>query len=122
MTRDEFMREARGAVDQAFEHRKNGIMNVVERAWSEGKRNAEVETLRAAIEEALDRRQEAETIKNGSEFVTWGDYLKRVGVLFEGWDDPGTVYYNGKYVIESLAEPIPPYIAERLSQCLERSK
>lgn len=122
MTRDEFMRKAREAVDQAFEHRKNGIMNVVEQAWSEGKRNAEVETLRAAIEEALDRRQEAETTKNGSEFVTWGDYLKRVGVLFEGWDDPGTVYYNDKYVIESLAKPIPPYIAEKLSQCLERSK
>ena len=122
MTRDEFMKKARGTVDQAFEHRKNGIMNLVEQAWAEGKHNADVETLRAAIEEALDRRQEAETIKNGSEFISWGDYLKHVGVLFEGWDDPGTVYYNGKYVIESLMEPIPPCIAERLSQCLERSE
>lgn len=97
-------------------------MNLVEQAWAEGKHNAEVETLRAAIEEALDRRQETETIKNGSESISWGDYLKRVGVLIEGWDDFGMVGYNGKYIIESLMKPIPPCVAERLSQYLERSK
>lgn len=60
MTRDDFMKEARETTQAILQGKENGIMNLVQRAWAEGKRNAEVETLRAAIYEALDRREPKE--------------------------------------------------------------
>lgn len=53
MTRDEFMREARKTAGKILESKENGIMNLVQQAWAEGKRNAEVETLSELINEAL---------------------------------------------------------------------
>lgn len=57
MTRDEFMQEARKAAGRILESKVNGIMNLVQQAWAEGKRNAEVETLSTAINEALNKRE-----------------------------------------------------------------
>lgn len=42
MTRDEFMEYAKEAIDRAFDGKRNRMMNLVEQAWAEGKRNAEV--------------------------------------------------------------------------------
>lgn len=53
MTRDEFMREARETAGRILESKENGIMNLVQQAWAEGKRNAEIETLSGLINEAL---------------------------------------------------------------------
>ena len=53
MTRDDFMAKARGTARQILEGKENGIMNLVQQAWAEGKRNAEAETLKDAIEQAL---------------------------------------------------------------------
>ena len=53
MTRDDFMAKARGTARQILEGKENGIMNLVQQAWAEGKRNAEVETLKQAVVEAF---------------------------------------------------------------------
>lgn len=53
MTRDEFMREARKTAGRILESKENGIMNLVQQAWAEGKRNAEIETLSGLINAAL---------------------------------------------------------------------
>lgn len=47
MTREEFMKHAEQEIAQVLNKEKNRIMNIVEQAWAEGKRNAEV----AAFEE-----------------------------------------------------------------------
>lgn len=56
MTRDEFMKVARGDACEILKGRENQIMNLVQRAWAEGKRNTEVETIKESIIEALDKR------------------------------------------------------------------
>ena len=42
MTREEFMEHAEQEITQVLNKEKNRIMNIVEQAWAEGKRNAEV--------------------------------------------------------------------------------
>lgn len=79
MTRDEFMKVARVDAGRILESKENGIMNLVERAWAEGKRNAEVDTLKAALEEALDKRDKICTINN--------ERHERIGRIFEALDD-----------------------------------
>lgn len=63
MTRDEFLEHAGREVDSAFGNRKNRMMNLVEQAWAEGKRNAEVDTLKEAIEAALASKTAGESVK-----------------------------------------------------------
>lgn len=53
MTRDEMMKYAREQVDEAFSGKRNRMMNLVEQAWAEGKRNAETEAAREMIGQAL---------------------------------------------------------------------
>ena len=60
MTREEFMIKARTTARQILDGKENGIMNLVQQAYAEGKRHAEVETLREAIEEALNKRDSVE--------------------------------------------------------------
>ena len=40
MEREKFMQEARIAAHRILEGKENGIMNLVQQAWAEGKRNA----------------------------------------------------------------------------------
>jgi hypothetical protein len=40
MNRDDFMKEARVTAQGILQGKENGIMNLVQRAWAEGKRNA----------------------------------------------------------------------------------
>ena len=54
MTRDEFMKHAEQEIEQAFRGQRNRMMNLVEQAWAEGKRNAEVEVFTAAGNELLN--------------------------------------------------------------------
>ena len=42
MTRDEFMQHAEHEIAQALDGQKNRLMNLVQQAWAEGKRNAEI--------------------------------------------------------------------------------
>ena len=49
MTREEFMRHAAGEIDMVFRGQRNRMMNLVEQAWAEGKRNAETESITNVI-------------------------------------------------------------------------
>lgn len=54
MTRDEFMKHAEQEIDLAFRGQKNRMMNLVEQAWAEGKRNAEVDIFKEAGSELIN--------------------------------------------------------------------
>ena len=41
MTREEFMKHAEQEIEQALNGQKNRMMNLVQQAWAEGKRNQE---------------------------------------------------------------------------------
>jgi len=59
MTRDEFMEEARKEIDRVLLTHKNRLMNLVMKAWSEGKKNAEyahIDELGNDILESLKKR------------------------------------------------------------------
>ena len=55
MEREKFMQDARAISHKILEGKENAIMNLVQQAWAEGKRNAEVETLRSAMDEAINK-------------------------------------------------------------------
>ena len=54
MTRDEFMKHAEQEIEQAFRGQRNRMMNLVEQAWAEGKRNAEIDVFTAAGNELVN--------------------------------------------------------------------
>lgn len=99
MEREKFMQEARLTAHRILEGKENGIMNLVQQAWAEGKRNAEVETLRAAIDEALDRREPKE-VPVDAVYPSWGEWLQRM--------------YNSMNYAGIFITPIPADIAEKL--------
>lgn len=108
MEREKFMQEARLTAHRILEGKENGIMNLVQQAWAEGKRNAEVETLREAIEEALDRREPKMTIQDVDRmkdpvYPVWRDWLR-------------DLYGNPNMSMTDILEsPINSEIAERLN-------
>ena len=54
MTRDEFMKHAQEEVDAAFRGQRNRMMNLVEQAWAEGKKNAETERVTEIGQNMID--------------------------------------------------------------------
>ena len=56
MTRDEFMGYANAEVDEVVGRQKNRIMNIVHRAWAEGKKAAEIEGISEIVKAALEQR------------------------------------------------------------------
>ena len=66
MTREEFMKRAEAEIDQAFRGQRNRMMNLVEQAWTEGKRNAEIDGVTSIVKDALDKLSE----ENKEETVT----------------------------------------------------
>ena len=54
MKRDEFMDKARQELDLIMTSRKNAIMNIIEQAWAEGKRNAEVDEITKIVQGAIE--------------------------------------------------------------------
>jgi hypothetical protein len=118
MEREKFMQEARLTAHRILEGKENGIMNLVQQAWAEGKRSAEVETLRAAIEEALNERDHKQE-QTCAVYPTWIEWLKREGVIpyLDGLvittveDD---CFCNAHININEIAmKPIPADIAEK---------
>ena len=105
MEREKFMQEARRTAHQILESKENGIMNLVQQAWAEGKRNAEVETLRAAIDEALDRREpKAVEVKPKT---TWGEFLCNIGLIHDCTESEDVV-------LRLFNNVIPDDIAQKL--------
>ena len=110
MEREKFMQEARLTVHRILEGKENGIMNLVQQAWAEGKRNAEVETLRAAIEEALNKGEQKSDLE--VVYPTWKEWLIQQNVL-----KPELIYIDGidwQSAGDNLNEPIPSDTAEKL--------
>ena len=86
MTRDEFMVKARETARHILEGKENGIMNIVQQAWAEGKRNAEVETLKEAVVEAFCNGcatvDESHNVGyKEPTYTTWGEYLCNIGLI-----------------------------------------
>ena len=111
MEREKFMQEARLIARRILEGKENGIMNLVQQAWAEGKRNAEVETLRAAIDEALDRREPKVEPAEDAVYPTWADYISKLvihDICVEKISGPETV------LTYAMKTPIPADIAEKL--------
>ena len=61
MTRGEFMAYAEAEVDEIVGRQKNRIMNVVSRAWAEGKKAAEIEGISEIVKAALEQTREVLT-------------------------------------------------------------
>lgn len=79
MNRDEFLEIAAREIIDMFRSNRNRMEGLVERAWAEGKRNAEVETLRRVIDEALLKR-EGNDDAIPLEWIKWRiDHAKRDG-------------------------------------------
>ena len=105
MEREKFMQEARETAHKILAGKENGIMNLVQQAWAEGKRSAEVETLRAAINEALDKREpKAVEIKPKT---TWGEFLCNIGLIHDCTESEDVV-------LRLFNNAIPDDIAEKL--------
>jgi len=62
MTREEFMREARETAKKILAGKENGIMNLVQQAWAEGKRNAEVEAITEIVRQAYDQVKQKDEV------------------------------------------------------------
>ena len=109
MEREKFMQEARLTAHKILEGKENGIMNLVQQAWAEGKRNAEVETLRAAIDEALDKREPKEPPKDAV-YPSWLTYL------MNAQPDCGKAYMEGNDALWRWmwTTPTPADIAQKL--------
>ena len=58
MNRDEFMKYAEREIDNAFRGQKNRMMNLVEQAWAEGKRNAEIDGVTSIVKGVLEKLSE----------------------------------------------------------------
>ena len=83
MTREEFMKHAEAEIDQAFRGHKNRMMNLVEQAWAEGKRNAEADAVISVVKDALEsiseKKQEPRIDSTG---VLYHVYCEKCG---NGW-------------------------------------
>ena len=62
VTREEFMASARQEIEEVVGGRINRIMNLVAKAWAEGKKNAETDQVEAILREALKRFEPPETV------------------------------------------------------------
>lgn len=49
------MKHAESEIEQAFRGQKNRMKNLVEQAWAEGKRNAEVNDVASVVKEAIEK-------------------------------------------------------------------
>lgn len=58
MKREEFMKYAEREIDNAFRGQKNRMMNLVEQAWAEGKRNAEIDGVTSIVKGVLEKLSE----------------------------------------------------------------
>ena len=64
MTRENLMEYARTEIRSALKNAENRLMNVVERAWAEGNRNAEINEIVSLLNEALERKHEDDPNQN----------------------------------------------------------
>ena len=64
MKREEFMKYAEREIDNAFRGQRNRMMNLVEQAWAEGKRNAEIDGVTNIVKGVFDKLSEENKEEN----------------------------------------------------------
>ena len=57
MTRDEFMEYAKGEILAALTTQQSRIMNLIEQAWAEGKKNADTDAVVEIVRDAISRAE-----------------------------------------------------------------
>ena len=106
MNREEFMQEARETARRIIEGKKNGIMNLVQQAWAEGKRNAETETITALMKQAFNKVEQkgTVTVKAHDEWISVNDRLPDKSGRYLCWFGKNTMAKGAEIVtyIESL--------------------
>ena len=55
MTREEFMKEAEREINDCWSRQRNRLIGLVQRAWAEGKRNAEIDGVTQIVRDALNK-------------------------------------------------------------------
>lgn len=70
MDRKEFMDKAEKEISQILITHKNRMMNIVQQAWAEGKRNAEIDSIVGIIKDALYKAEESEAVDFAKEFMS----------------------------------------------------
>ena len=55
---EKFMKYAEREIDNAFHGQKNRMMNLVEQAWAEGKKNAEIDGVTSIVKGVLEKLSE----------------------------------------------------------------
>ncbi len=73
MKRDEFMKYAEREIDNAFRSPRNRMMNLVEQAWAEGKKNAEIDGVTSIV------KGELEKLSQHKDEPTFDDWTKGEG-------------------------------------------
>lgn len=120
MTRDEFMKIAENEIDQILVSHKNRMMNIVTRAWAEGKRNAETEELESIVREVLDnvygKKNETHQPDVEEEAKEAPPHLDRDGCVYwdrlitkEDWADienasKNDILNSSKYAVRNMEE------------------
>lgn len=57
MTRDEFIEYAKGEILAALTTQQSRIMNLIEQAWAEGKKNADTDAVVEIVKDAISRAE-----------------------------------------------------------------
>lgn len=97
MTRDEFMEEAQKEIDQVLLTHKNRLMNLVMKAWAEGKKNAEVSGIEDIVKEAIDKIYQqtgTQELLPRDISITGPDVRLHLGQMLE-WDNTNPIAIDG---------------------------
>lgn len=70
MKQEEFMKYAECEIDNVLNWQRNRLLNIVERAWAEGKRNAEMDGVASIVEGVLEKLSEG---YKGPTFADFGE-------------------------------------------------
>ena len=78
MKREDFMKYAEREIENAFRGQRNRMMNLVEQAWAEGKRNAEIDGVKSIVESVIDEMglRKVETAVNPS--IAYSDGVSNI--------------------------------------------
>ena len=89
VTREDFMREAEREINDCFSRQRNRLMNIVQRAWAEGKRNAEIDGVTRIVRDALNKLDLTEhdpAVDGSLEDWTRGEEERFPVKDAQGWD------------------------------------
>lgn len=120
MEREKFMQDAREISHKILEGKENSIMNLVQQAWAEGKRNAEVETLRSAMDEVINKYYDSKKQNEEANVYRWisvNERLPEKGGYYITYGDEGikirtffleSYFSNSKHVTHWMPLPEVP--------------